>query len=316
MRSVGGYFELELRNGRDYYEDAVCLNSGRNALEYIIIANNYDKIYIPYFTCDVLLEPFKRNNIAYEFYHINKILEPEFDYKQIKQNEAFLYTNYFGIMDDFIEALAIKAKNLIIDNAQSFYSSPLEKVNTFYSPRKFFGMPDGAYAFSNFKLKQELPKDEKSIDRMSHLLKRLAFDAETGYSDFSINDRSLVNQPMMIMSDLTKRIARSIDYNSIAKKRIENYKFYHENLAATNLLKVVKNADQIPMVYPYQTKDSSLRKRLLENKIYTAQYWPNVKEWVKDEDIESMLFNEIIALPVDQRYGVQDIEKICKLIMN
>ena len=57
MSAIGGYFELELNKQGEYHQDAIRLNTGRNALEYIILANNYKKIYIPYITCAVLLQP-------------------------------------------------------------------------------------------------------------------------------------------------------------------------------------------------------------------------------------------------------------------
>jgi hypothetical protein len=34
MQPIGGYFELELRKGKEYHTDAIRLNTGRNALEY------------------------------------------------------------------------------------------------------------------------------------------------------------------------------------------------------------------------------------------------------------------------------------------
>jgi hypothetical protein len=33
--SIGGYFELELSRGEEYHSDAIRLNTGRNAFEYI-----------------------------------------------------------------------------------------------------------------------------------------------------------------------------------------------------------------------------------------------------------------------------------------
>ena len=51
MEAIGGYFELELRKGKHYHENALRLNSARNAFEYILRVRNYKKIYIPYYTC-------------------------------------------------------------------------------------------------------------------------------------------------------------------------------------------------------------------------------------------------------------------------
>ncbi len=65
---------------------------------------------------------------------------------------------------------------------------------------------------------------------MSHLLKRIDLSAEQGYTDFSENDKSLENQPIKRMSNLTERILSGIDYQSIKKQRKENFLFLHETL--------------------------------------------------------------------------------------
>jgi hypothetical protein len=165
----------------------------------------YSKVYIPYYTCYVILEPFIKLDIPYEFYHINENLEPVFKFEKTGLKEVFLYTNYFGIKDAFIKHLSGKISNLIIDNAQSFFSRPLKGIDTFYSPRKFFGVSDGAYLFIDKELKEDFDQDI-SHDRMSHLLIRVDKSAEEGYADFSFNDSCLINEPIKKMSNLTHKL--------------------------------------------------------------------------------------------------------------
>ena len=54
-KAIGGYFELELPLKEEFHKDALRLNSGKNCLEYILRARQYKKVYIPYYTCDVVL---------------------------------------------------------------------------------------------------------------------------------------------------------------------------------------------------------------------------------------------------------------------
>ena len=112
--AIGGYFELELNSGLEFHNDAIRLNTGRNALEYLLRVNNYKKIYIPFYTCDVVLEPIVKLNVEYEFYNIDKSFYPIFNFDKIKSGEFFLYNNYFGICHKQIEFVASKTKNLII----------------------------------------------------------------------------------------------------------------------------------------------------------------------------------------------------------
>lgn len=63
--SIGGYFGLELQKKKEYHQNAIRLNTGRNAFEYILRAKNYTKVYLPYYTCDVMLEPINKLNLKY-----------------------------------------------------------------------------------------------------------------------------------------------------------------------------------------------------------------------------------------------------------
>jgi len=233
MNPIGGYFKLELRKGEHYHKDAVCLNTARNCFEYILHARGYKKVYMPYYTCEVMLEPLTKYHVEFEYYHINEEFEPA-DNIQLNDNEAFLYTNYYGLKQNCVERLAsLYGNKLIVDNAQAFYAKPIDGIDTFYSARKFFGVADGAYLYTDCKLDVEFEQDQ-SYDRMSHLLKRADVGAEFGFHDFRVNDDSLIGNPIRRMSNLTEKILCSIDYGYCRKKRIENYKYLDEHLKATN----------------------------------------------------------------------------------
>lgn len=175
--AIGGYFELELSKGEHYHKGALRLNTARNCLEYIMLAREYVKVYIPYYTCEVMLQPFHKYHIAYEFYQINEFLEPTV-IKPLRKDEAFLYTNYFGVKQSCVKKLSsIYGKRLIVDNAQAFYAPRIDGIDTFYSPRKFFGVSDGAYLYTDCLLSENFPQD-KSSDRMRHLLLRIEDGAE------------------------------------------------------------------------------------------------------------------------------------------
>lgn len=315
MKIIGGYFELELNKKEEYHQEAIRLNTGRNAFEYLLLANSYTKVYMPFFTCDVLLEPLKKHQIAYEFYNIDEQFEPLFDYDIVLPKEIFLYTNYFGLKDDFIKTLAVQFKKLIIDNSQSFYSKPQAGIDTFYSPRKFFGVPDGAYLYSNKKLEISFEKDT-SFDRCSHLLKRMDSNAESGYADFIVNDKGLMNQDIKEMSNLTQALLSAIDYNISAEKRTLNFNLLHQALKESNKLEIDVLNIGVPMVYPYWSDNETLRQKLLDNKIYTAIYWHNMLEWSEKDSLEYCMIKQIIYLPIDHRYDEIDLNKIIKIIKN
>jgi hypothetical protein len=315
--SIGGYFELELRQGEHFHKNAIKLNTARNCLEYVIRVKKYSKIYIPYYTCEVMLEPLKKCKVDYEFYSIDKQLDPQFEYL-LNENEAFLYTNYFGFKNKTVtELVKIYQNQLIVDNSQAFYAKPVHGIDTFYSARKFFGVPDGAYLYTDKYLPDELGQDS-SYTRMGHLLKRIDINSEDGYVAFRNNDDSLINQPILKMSKLTDRLLKSVDYEKIMNQRIQNYSFLEKELSNSNNLKIPLDNNVIPMVYPYLSKKKGLRQFLIENKIYIPIYWENVKRWTNKVKgcYEKFLVDNLICLPIDQRYNKRDLLKILNLVQD
>lgn len=309
MGAIGGYFSLELPLREEYHKDAIRLNTGRNCLEYILRARSYKKVYVPYYTCEAVMEPINKLGILYEFYHIDIQFEIR-DRFTLKADEALLYTNYFGLKQRYVEQLAEEVgSQLIVDNTQAFFAKPIKGIDTFYTCRKFFGVADGAYLYTDKLLDMDFEQDE-SCDRMAHLLKRIDLSAELGFADFRKVDDGLDNQPIRRMSKLTRRIMQSIDYEAAAKKRRVNYQMLHEVLGEENNLVLSLDEDAVPMVYPFLAPIKGLREKLIEKKIFVARYWPNVLEWTTKDEIEYLLAYQMQPLPIDQRYGNTEMEHI------
>lgn len=314
---IGGYFELELvRKNGFIHDNGVLLNSGRNALEYVLKSlPQVHRLWIPYFTCEVVLSPLNKLGVDYSYYHIDNSLEIK-DNIALKQGDYILYTNYFGIKDEYLISLVDKySDRLIVDNAQAWYSEPINGVNTVYSPRKFVGIPDGGVAYCNTKEVSFVNEQDLSYDRFSHLIKRVDLGPTEAYMDFKENGNKLLNLPIRQMSKLTRFILSSIDFDAIKRRRIDNFCFLHEKLNKYNEFIIpVISSFACPMVYPFFTENRSLKKKLIDNKIFVATYWPNVLEWCKPEDWEYKFTNNTCFLPIDQRYGEKEMERIIDII--
>ena len=315
MIPIGGYFSLELSLREEFHQGAIRLNTGRNCLEYILRSRGYKRVYIPYYTCEVVLEPFQKLGVEYEFYHINSQFEIAEDIV-LRRDEALLYTNYFGLKQAYTKQLSERyGKQLIVDNTQAFFARPIAEIDTFYTCRKYFGVPDGAYLYTDAKADFELEQDV-SYDRMSFLLKRIDLGAEVGYPDFREQSEHLVGQPIKRMSKLTERLMQSIDYQTVIQRRRENFNYLHPHLANTNQFQVTLGDEDVPMVYPYICNDDHLREKLIDNKVFVARYWPNVLQWTSADELEYRLALQIQPLPIDQRYGVDDMDWIIKTILS
>jgi hypothetical protein len=312
MKPIGGFFELELNKGQEYHMNALRLNTGRNAFGYVLKAKGYSKVFLPYYTCEVMLEKLKKTGIQYEFYKLDKKLYPALNFSGLTDRDVVVYTNYFGICDENVNKIAKENINLIIDSSQAFFSQPLDHIDTFYSARKFFGVPDGAYLYTGKLCEVDLGQDI-SYARFEHLLGRIDAGAEQFYRSFKSNDLLLSGQDIKQMSNLTHRILQSINYKEVAAVRQDNFRFLHSKLHNTNLLKFEFGKGNVPLVYPYLVQNGNeIKRKLNERRIFIPTYWPNVLVTTKKDSWEYFLTDNLISLPIDQRYGESDMLLIIK----
>ncbi len=314
MKDIGGYPCLELPRGEEYHSGAMRLNSARACFGEILTARSIRKVYLPYYSCQVMIDELDRRGVEYIFYHIDESLNPA-TYPEVKECEAVLYTDYFGIKREMVRRLVSTYGNkLIVDNAQAFYEKPVDGIDTIYSPRKFFGVSDGGYmyigAITNLPEEQDV-----SCIRILPQLKRIDLDAGAAYADFQNSEEELCGQNAKRMSELTRRILQGADYPFVKSKRIANYQYLHERLAGLNELSDMELPENaVPLAYPLYVKDDCLRKRLINNHVFVPTYWPNVLETCGADTCEYSLAKYLLPLPIDQRYGEEDMQTIVGIV--
>ncbi|RPI17565.1 MAG: hypothetical protein EHM58_08835 [Ignavibacteriae bacterium] len=312
MKEIGGFFELELHKGQDYHPNAIKLNTARNALRYLIELKHIKKLVLPYYICSATLEPLQILNIPYSSYHIDHNFEPIIDF-ELHQDEYMMYVNYFGINGTNSHSLLKKLRNVIIDNSQAFFEKPQRNIDTIYSSRKFFGVSDGAYLYTNKRLKK-IPEKDKSLNRTEFLLKRIEDGPESAYELFQMNEKSLFGQPVKSMSNLTDAIMKSIDYKEVVNIRNRNFALYHKYLGKINEINIDISKVNAPMVYPFLIHNKGLKANLIKNKIFVATYWKEVLDVVDKDCFEWYLVNYLVPLPIDQRYTKDEILYVIKKI--
>jgi hypothetical protein len=313
MNEIGGYFELELKQSELIYNNLLKLNSARNCLVYLINLKHIKGVHLPYYVCSVIADVVRRfcPETRIHLYHVDERFYPITEY--FKAGDFLYYVNYFGLQDHLIQNLP--CCNSIIDNAQAFYSPPLINVDTIYCPRKFFGVSDGGYLSTNVQPIESLEEDT-SWEKAVHLLKRIDCSATAAYADFQAADGSLRGRPMKQMSRLTKTILSSIDHIYVREKRLTNFNHLHHVLAKKNAISSsIENAltseSFVPFCYPLQTQNADLiRVKLIKNNIYVPTYWPELRNSSELNDAELNFVNNIICLPIDQRYGELDMVRI------
>lgn len=312
MKEYGGYIEFENYHGNILHDGAISLNCGRNALAYLCEAKRIKKLYLPYFLCSSVPNLCNKIGVEYGCYHINEKFEPVFN-QALGEDEWLYIVNFYGQLDnDYLVEWKRKCGRVIVDNAQSYFQMPVEGIDTLYTCRKYFGVTDGAFLYTDTELSREISQDE-SFERMHFLLGRFERSANEFYSEYVANNKLFATEPVKQMSRLTENLLRGIDYASVAKRRQENFEFLNTELRNINELKLksVNGAFMYPLLLQ---NGAAVRKELQKEKIYIPTLWPNVLEECPKDSLEYHYAANILPIPVDQRYGIKDIKYLVEVI--
>lgn len=312
MREIGGYFELDTRE-EPWHTGALELNSGRNCLRYLIRRRNINEIWIPYYICSSVIEVCNEENCKIKFYHILSGFTPEL--KTANDTDWVYVVNYFGqLKQREIRKYQKQFKNMILDNSQDFFRKPTRKTNVIYNCRKFFGVPDGAYLYTDTAIEANLERDYSS-ERMKHVLGRIEKGSSIYYETFRRNEVLIGKLPLLKMSSITVALMGNLNYKKIKKIRTSNIRTLHFALKRNNqyAVKAVKGA----FMYPFFSKcGEQIREKLISNKIYIPKLWPEVEEnYKKLNDFEVELCKKLVCIPCDQRYGKKEMKYVIKQII-
>lgn len=306
MKEIGGYIELERNFLPMLHEGAVALNCGSSCLAYLLRARNIKKLLIPRFLCDCVEETCRKEGTEVRFYGICMDFTPEAGIS-LEEGEWLYLVNFYGqLTAEQLRGLVQSNGRVIVDNAQAYFDMPLEGVDTLYTCRKFFGVPDGAFLYTDAVLPAELPQDV-SFERMHFLLGRFEQSASDFYEEYVVNNDALSDEPIKTMSRLTDNLLRGIDYDRVRRIRTENYRYLHSRLGKLNglALRAVEGAFAYPL---WLENGTEIRRKLLREKIYIPTLWPNVLAY--EDTLEKTFAENILPIPCDQRYTINDMKAL------
>ena len=312
MKEIGGYIELDTYHLPMLHEGAIALNCGRNALAYLLRARKIKRLWIPQFICDSVTKVCEREGVPYKLYGSGMNFLPRQEI-QLDDGEWLYFVNYYSQFDnDTISSYVKKYKRVIVDNAQSYFQMPIPGVDTIYTCRKYFGVADGAFLYTDAKLDEDLLQDE-SFERMCFLLGRYERTASEFYHEYVANNDLFYTEPIKKMSKLTWNLLHGIDYDQVQKIRVENFVFLHQKFGEMNSLKLADTPGTF--MYPLMLKNGAdIRKRLQEKKIYIPTLWPDVFDWCNDDEPDYQMAKNILPLPIDQRYSLDAMQIVYNTI--
>ncbi len=315
MKSIGGYFELELKKGSGHYHDTpYALKSGRSSLHLILNFVKPTCVFIPYYTCDALLEPFLAANVSYRFYEINEKLEPD-TLPELQHGEYFLYVNYLDLKRDVVSVLSEKYRDrLLVDCTQAFFMKGNGVSWFFNSGRKFFGLPDGSNLYTPADMAIEIPTDRNTDFETAHLIKRFNGYPNDGFNCFQENE-VLAGKGVYAMSRLSEYLLSNINFEEAAEKRRLNYTYLSEQFADINLMDATMDAMAVPMSFPLLLNKFVDKTPLFAKNIFIPTFWKDTQSRTKNGfDFEKDLTDRLWPLPMDHRYNIEDMARLCSLV--
>lgn len=309
------------------------------------------KCFMPAYMCDTVFIPFIQRGWELIFYHIDKDMKADItEIEAIFQKECsgvFFLHPYYGVdtwkvLRPLLRQYQKKGLLLMEDVTQSYYLDIDAQADYIVgSLRKWYAIPDGGFAASNRELYKKIVErdDSFSEERLGMQIKKWNYLKAINETKQDENRRKKLQEDKQeyLASNrmLEERLDRFTKITDISKLSIgllkdtneeackslrnENCRILFDGLknrktVFTVLEETIENAS--PLYFPvYMLQRDELQKYLREQDIYVPVLWPIGKENEKYlSEKEQYIYAHIAAIPMDQRYGKEDMERIISVI--
>ena len=324
---------------KDFLQYSLC----REALYDIAISHGDSnrKILIPAYTCQTVITPFKEAGWCCYYFNIKKDLRVDLydlvEKARVIQPTIVLVHPYFGMglnraEEECLTLLHKKGVYVVLDLTQSIFSSKDFEFVDYYvgSYRKWFAIPDGGFLINNTNCTIREPQTEneafvsREIDAM--YLRNLYFRiGEQKIKDISIKLSKSADHLSEVkifphkMSKISCFLLKHSDSDENQKRRINNFNYLHQYVKYTDkLLPVCSDLSYVtsaPLYYTLYVEDRfGLQNHLSSNSIYAPVLWPVEDESVLISDEVFFIYTHLLAIPIDKRYGLDDMARIVDVI--
>ncbi|MCM3610430.1 hypothetical protein M4S82_04140 [Planococcus sp. MERTA32b] len=333
---------VELPGYLKRYGDIALTASGSSALTLLLrqIQPKSKTALLPAYICESVIEPFLEEGYVCHYYEVDENLMPDIEsIKSRKEVGVFLHLGYFGFpvnanLSDVLAAFKRESVLIIEDVTHSLFSNyELSRLNDFYigSIRKWLGVPSGGFlaastgkldasleedfAFANKRLAALLTKGEyirtKNMELKTAALRKISEAEQLLKENFS---------PWQI-DGLSMEIISALDAEELKQKRKSNYLALYsgiQNIQGVKPLFALSDERVCPLFFPVMIKKEErgrIRGRLTEEGIYCPIHWPLPPQLETEKlGTTKAVFDEILSIPCDQRYGEDDMKRIVSVL--
>ncbi len=308
------------------------VDSGRSAIKLLLEKLKFDgEILLPEFICESVIRCFPIESV--KFYNVSEEFVADVDdiaNKITQKTRAIFLLHYFGSLQPEkvrkrIAEMAYEKRLVIIEDVtHSLFSSP-HTIGDFViaSIRKWFHVPSGGVLLSAERY--DLSFFNKDTDNrkaygmvLKDLFLRNELDCNPVYRKIFLESEIQLDKKERIfqISDFSKFIMHCVDIPYLISKRKQNY-LYLKDLLQTYGMKPAIQIDEncCPLVFPIRIPErDKFRKYVIDKKSYCAVHGP--RDGINEECRKNAVRNseELISLPIDQRYGIEQMQFIAEII--
>lgn len=301
---------------------------------------------MPAWCCDSMLASFLAHGIEVKFYDVSLETrmdtndhELSFNLSRIREFENIIsactdilyVTNYFGYENSLaIETVKRYKKHgaiILYDRTHSFLMVDEEYQELadyhFASIRKWMGVVGGAVVngLTEEPTLKECPYASVKEKAMRDKFHYLQGDTRIVKDDFlkafgKFGHHLAEDYQNYEMDDLSYALYTQEDMKLMAKIRIENAAYLHENLKGVKFIGHLTDKAVplfVPIFFESKEKRDAVRKALIENQIYCPVHWPRPQQIPADFAVNQIVDTELSVI-CDQRYGLEDMKEITKII--
>ena len=322
------------------FGNVVLTSSGRGAINLILEHVNpiIKKVLLPSYICDSVILPFERAGYEINYYDVDEYFRPININAENIEEGIFLHMGYFGFptnseLKNTISKLRANSVIIIEDVTHTLFSKYENYTcNDFVvgSIRKWIGIPSGGFLASKEIINKNLPEPPNEFInlRISSLQQKFEYiktrnqSLKDDYLEGFRRAEELLDKDVnsYIVDNISEIVIKDIDTKELEKIRRSNYEFLLSHLYGTKEVELIfksLNNGVTPLFFPiYVNHDrNKLRSYLISKEIYCPVHWPIPYQLEGHmDDRTKNIYDSILSIPCDQRYGIDDMKRIIDVI--
>lgn len=325
--------------------------SGREAIAWALSClevnrpETVKKCLMPAYMCDTVFFPFLNAGWELCFYHVGKNLQAEEEelrtkVENVRPGLLFIHA-YYGVdtwkpMRSLLKEWQKQGICIMEDVTQSYYRKECGSEADYVvgSLRKWYAVPDGGFVVSNHAMPARiLSVDEGFVQSRLKLLtekweylygrgtpeekseRKAAYLKKNKEMEAFLDEWRGINR----LSPVAEVILSRQQEEACRQKRNQNYRHLWNAFSNSKSFCPVfdgEEADCAPLYFPIYAEDrEKLQGCLQENDIFAPVLWPVGKENADSlSEEEQYIFSHLLAIPIDQRYGEEEMKVIVKVL--